>query len=491
MKTRMLVCLGSLTLAALGCRATLRADVPAPAYYPVAPGAAGFAVVAPEAYAPPVASPPQQGVASIYLPGAVHRSEVRYQILDGMAVYQGDMLLGPAHLVQTLYAFPRFVGAAPGAKYAAASSRSGHRWPNATIPYEIDGSVTPKQRELVDWAVNHMSTESVLKMRPRQASDRDYVVFTASGRGCSSYVGRIGGPQTIQVSGCGVRGSVVHEICHAAGFFHEQARKDRDNYIDIVWSEISAGEEAQFTISKETLDVGPYDYGSIMHYSRAAFSRSGRDTIIPKDPNARIGQREGLSPNDKAALAELYGGVTPTSPSQPLPLPIPTTPTTPTQPPAVASGFAGSYTSNRGDVTCGENGVLVNCSFPGGSLTCASEGDRLDCSWFGGGTGRAAFLKQGSGNLAGTYGDFLSSDNRGAWDLVRVSGAGTATTAPTTPTTPAGVPTIPGFPAIPGLPPLPAGAPIPPGVTPPATLPLPPLPPGWPFPVPTPPPAPR
>jgi hypothetical protein len=48
-------------------------------------------------------------------------------------------------------------------------------------------------------------------------------------------------------------------------------------------------------------DVGGYDYGSIMHYPRTAFSSNGQDTIVPTDPNAQIGQRTALSAGDIAA----------------------------------------------------------------------------------------------------------------------------------------------------------------------------------------------
>ncbi len=48
-------------------------------------------------------------------------------------------------------------------------------------------------------------------------------------------------------------------------------------------------------------DVGAYDYGSIMHYPRDAFSIDGSDTITPTDPAAVIGQRTALSAGDIAA----------------------------------------------------------------------------------------------------------------------------------------------------------------------------------------------
>ena len=81
-------------------------------------------------------------------------------------------------------------------------------------------------------------------------------------------------------------------------------------------------------------DIGPYDYGSIMHYTTDAFSRTGRPTIITKVPNTPIGQREGLSALDRAAITQLYGaagGATPTGPVPGMP-PIPGMPQIPNLP---------------------------------------------------------------------------------------------------------------------------------------------------------------
>ena len=402
-----------------------------------------------ETYSAAPSHPAPFATAFIFLPGATTRQAVRFQNVNGMAIYQGDIMLGPTHLVSAWYALPRFAYN-PNIKGAVATNSPSHLWPGAVIPYEIDASVTPQNRELVLWAVAHVSAESVVTVRPRTPVDADYVVFTQTGDvhgGCASYVGKKGGTQEVWVGGCTVRGSVVHELGHAAGFRHEQSRSDRDNYVTINWQAISPGNEEQFEIVKDAVDIGGYDYGSIMHYSRRAFSKNGDDTIIVKDPNASIGNREGLSISDKAALAQLYAGSGP--PTVGLPKVAPPKVAPPGTTPVV--GFGGSYTSNRGNVSCSDLNTVVTCSFSGGSMTCVSQGSQLSCSWLGGGQGLAVFAQQANGDLRGSYGDLVSNNSRGAWDLVRTGGGAAAP--------PPGIPGFPGFPGLPPLPVLPPGFP--------------------------------
>ena len=60
-------------------------------------------------------------------------------------------------------------------------------------------------------------------------------------------------------------------------------------------------------------DLGPYDFGSVMHYPRDAFSTNGQDTIVARQAlpaGVVMGQRTGLSPGDVAGVAALYPATT-------------------------------------------------------------------------------------------------------------------------------------------------------------------------------------
>ncbi|VDK32138.1 unnamed protein product [Gongylonema pulchrum] len=98
---------------------------------------------------------------------------------------------------------------------------------------------------------------------------------------------------------------------HSLGLFHEQARYDRDQYVNIRTENIIAGYENQF--SKRAPDVMetfavPYDYGSLMHFNQTHFSRNGHNTIDTKDANYRytIGQRTQLTFSDAKKINLAY-----------------------------------------------------------------------------------------------------------------------------------------------------------------------------------------
>ncbi len=50
------------------------------------------------------------------------------------------------------------------------------------------------------------------------------------------------GKQNLSIGeNCDRLGIVEHEFLHALGFWHEQSRSDRDDYVTIMWDQIQEG----------------------------------------------------------------------------------------------------------------------------------------------------------------------------------------------------------------------------------------------------------
>ena len=60
------------------------------------------------------------------------------------------------------------------------------------------------------------------------------------------------------------------------GFHHEQSRKDRDDFVDILWRNIQPKMHGNFQKSHGDFLGAPYDTCSVMHYYDTAFSKNGK-----------------------------------------------------------------------------------------------------------------------------------------------------------------------------------------------------------------------
>ncbi|KHN73966.1 Zinc metalloproteinase nas-13 [Toxocara canis] len=172
---------------------------------------------------------------------------------------------------------------------------------------------TGKWRAEIAAAIEDIERLTCIRIKPRTDADTDYV-HIAPLDGCYSSLGRTGGAQNVSIDrGCVYKGTIVHELMHTIGFYHEQARADRDDYVTILWDNVMPGDEDQFDSYPLTeIDhLGTeYDYESVMHYSPKAFSKNGQPTILPKRAEVAIGHKEGLSATDAYKINRLYNCTT-------------------------------------------------------------------------------------------------------------------------------------------------------------------------------------
>ena len=181
----------------------------------------------------------------------------------------------------------------------------GAGWPGAIVPYTISPNFT--EISTLNDAIAAIESVTNLRFVKRQPAQKDFVEVRNHSAECRSSVGRKGGKQTI---GCAPFGfgvdALIHEFCHAVGMIHEHQRSDRNNFVQIIKANISAGKEHNFTINNRSRNRTAYDYKSIMHYHSSAFSRGTMPTIQPLVAGVVIGSTRVLTANDILALNTEY-----------------------------------------------------------------------------------------------------------------------------------------------------------------------------------------
>jgi hypothetical protein len=223
----------------------------------------------------------------------------------GKAIYQGDIILD--HVDQL-----------PGKDFTRNSmgvAYSQYLWPSVgglvSIPYTID----PSSGDLsnLNTAISQFNGNfsGLIQLVP-YTNQTNYVNFyfdpnNYSGS-CEAYEGMVGGEQTVGGSGTCTVATILHEMGHTVGVWHEQSRPDRDTYVDVNYGAVIKGSRSNFD---ELLDnnqvLGPYDYASVMEYPAFSFSRNGEPCIETIPAGMPLSNPTGYSAADIDGIERLYG----------------------------------------------------------------------------------------------------------------------------------------------------------------------------------------
>ncbi|CAP36558.2 Protein CBR-NAS-3 [Caenorhabditis briggsae] len=171
-----------------------------------------------------------------------------------------------------------------------------HLWPNGEVPYDIASHYTATERATILSAMDAFKDVTCIRFRPRRSTDRNYLQINKHYQleRCFSYIGRQTSrwlfgtpagnvetrmkldPTCLLYNG---RGTVMHELMHILGFYHEHQRDDRDRRIG------GSAFHYNFKIYQRAKSyyMGGYDANSIMHYNFQNVPWQKRDYFSPSD----------------------------------------------------------------------------------------------------------------------------------------------------------------------------------------------------------------
>jgi Astacin (Peptidase family M12A) len=198
------------------------------------------------------------------------------------------------------------------------SAFTGNRWTNGIVYYVFDAAVSGTNRQ--NWRNAAAAWSAVAPLTFTESTGTGNYIYVQNGSGNNSYVGMIGGRQVMNILSWTAEYIIAHEIGHALGLIHEHQRSGRGSYVTINYGYIQSGYEYAFNIIAGSTNYGPYDFDSVMHYSKCAASTDcppgytcecTHYTITVPPPNTQwqdlIGQHTHLSQLDGTGMAQRYG----------------------------------------------------------------------------------------------------------------------------------------------------------------------------------------
>jgi hypothetical protein len=249
---------------------------------------------------------------SLTLPLANAQTNRKSNIPPGFTVIDGDILV-PTWQYNLLLESRRQKPNTPAAIFQT------NLWPNGIVPFQFNNNVTPLNRTNM---INAMAVlQNVANVNFQQCANNscsgNFVLISNSTEN-SSRIGMVSGQQEINISDWFDQFIIVHELLHCLGFWHEHQRADRENYVHVDCANVQGGCQGQIYLGQFLPQTSPtaygyYDFDSVMHYGRCAFSincQAGPTIEVLPPFNAQwqfaIGQRNHLSELDQATVSFLY-----------------------------------------------------------------------------------------------------------------------------------------------------------------------------------------
>lgn len=225
---------------------------------------------------------------------------------SGKAVFQGDILLD--HVQES----PN----APGVD-SVGVAYSQYLWPKVGSVYQVPYIIDPASGDLTNLnaAITQFnSTFAGVIQFVARTTEADYVNFNFDANNlsgvCDANEGRAGGEQTVAGSGSCTVATILHEMGHTIGVWHEQSRPDRDTYVSVNYKAVIRASRSNFDkLLDNDQALTPYDYASVMEYPAFSFSRNGLPAIETIPAGMPLSNPNGYSAADIDGIDRLYGAI--------------------------------------------------------------------------------------------------------------------------------------------------------------------------------------
>jgi hypothetical protein len=233
---------------------------------------------------------------------------VTYTTKNGQPIYEGDIILDhlqPMPGVDAQGPQPLSVGIA----YPQSM------WPKVGSVYQVPYVITSDggDANLMPAISQFNSTFTGLIQWVPRTSETNYVNidlnsgdFTGE---CEATEGDANiGSQPMTGSGACTLATLLHEMGHEIGLYHEQSRSDRDTFVTVNYQNLIKGSRFNFDIIQDNVqNLTLYDYASVMEYPAFSFTRNGGPAIESIPPGMPLSNSAGYSAADIEGIERLYG----------------------------------------------------------------------------------------------------------------------------------------------------------------------------------------